>query len=388
MLETPSQSINFQFITVAWGKPYIDLLVDVAIPSQMAPGNLPNFPYLATSTYILYTTSEGRAALDNSLAFRRLAQLMSTEVRLIDDVDFHRNKYGIAAECQQRAMSFTENTETAFVWLYPDVVFPDGALTNMGRIASTGKRAVLHVGLSAVTQTCVPELLQDHRRKDSDTIAIPPRDLVNLAIKHLDPAIGTFYLNSDRFNSTPSQLFWEVPGEGLLTRWFHLSPLMVCPRRIVHRFSDSIDNGDYLRQAGLRPDDIYVAQDSDEIFQFSLSSTLESYPGNTYSTVKVLRWAAMTTGTIDARFLRHRFRIHYTEPTSKWQDVERESDIVVESIARGLRIRFVFLLPDWKLLVGRVSWSLRHSRLGRIAKAVLKRQSSLHRTSPSSQIRH
>jgi len=298
---------------------------------------------------------------------------MATEIRLIDDIDLQRNKYGIAVECQMRALASANKIEVAFVWLYPDVVWPDGALSQMGRIAATGKRAVLHIGLSAVTETCVPELLREHHQKDSDTISVPPRVLVKLAIKHMEPALDTLFWNSDHFNSSPSQLFWEVPGEGLLTRWFHLVPLMVYPRRKTSGFTDSIDNGDYVYKAGLSRDDIYVAEDSDEIFMFSLRTPKVTYPSNTSSTFKVLRWAAHTTGTIKSSSLNHRFRVHYAEITDKWLAVERESDAVVEKIARFLRFRLVFLLFDWEKLTARVSWSLRHSKMGRAAKFVLKR---------------
>lgn len=381
-METPSQSINFQFVTVAWGKPYVDLLVNVGIPSQMAEGNLPSFPYLETSKYVVYTTSQDREALDKSPAFARLSQLMATEVRLIDDIDLNRNKYGIATECQKRALTSTNETETAFVWLYPDVVWADGALSNMGRIAATGKRAVLHIGLSVVTETCVPELLREHHQQDSDTISITPRDLVKLGIKHMDPALDTLFWNSDHFNSSPSQLFWEVPDEGLLTRWFHLVPMMVYPRRKTSEFTGSIDSGDHLRQAGLHPDDIYVAEDSDEIFMFSFNTPWRTYPANTSTVAKVLRWTATSTGTIDAKYLRYRFRVHYADLSCNWLEVERESDAVVESIARGLKFRFVFMLLNWKQLTERLTWWLRHSWFGRAAKKVLKRAPSPTGTAP------
>lgn len=365
--------INFQFITVVWGKSYIDLLIKVAIPSQMAAGNLPSFPYLETSTYIIYTTSEGRDALDNSLAFRHLSQIMETEVRLIDYIDFNRNKYGIAAECQKLALSSSLDTDVAFVWLYPDVVWPNGAITNMGRIASTGKRAVLHVGLSAVTETCVPALVKWHHEPTTDTVTIPTRDLIKLAIEHLDPAIHTLCWNSDHFNSSPSQLFWEVPDEGFVTRWFHLVPLMVYPRQKYSEFTDSIDSGDYLSKSGLKQQEIHIANDSDEIFQFSLRTPKETFPANTSSTAKVLRWTATTTGAINRDNLNHQFRIHYTDLSEKWIEVERESDEIIESIARSLKFRFLFLFTSPKQLSRRFSWKLRHSLLGRAIKLVLKK---------------
>ena len=387
MAKTPmsntAKPINFQFITVVWGKPYVDLLVNVAIPSQMASGNLPSFQYLETSTYIIYTTSEDREALDNSPAFGHLSQLMPTEIRLIDDIDLHKNKYGIASECQKRALSSAKNSDVAFVWLYPDVVWPDGALTNMGRIAASGKRAVMHMGLSAVTETCVSEILREHHHKDSDTISIPPRDLVKLAIKHFDPILNTLFWNSDKFNTSPSQLYWEVPNEGLIAHWFHLVPLMVYPRNNICGFTSSIDSGDFVKQAGLSTDDIYVAEDSDEIFQFSFNTPWQTHKDNTSSIVNVLRWAASTNGTIDVASLRHQFRVHYAEMTpDKWSEVARESDAVIAGIARVLRFRFLFLLINRKQLTERISWRLRHSMLGRVARSVLKREASSTGTNP------
>jgi len=378
-LEASVTELNFQFITVAWGKPYVDLLVNVAIPSQMSNGNLPSFQFLKTSTYIVYTTSQDRETLNNSAAFKALSKLMSTEIRLIDNIDSQENKYSIVSQCQIRASSAVKNTETAFVWLYPDVVWPDGALVNMGRIAATGKRAILHVSLSAVTETCVPDLLQQYHRKESDTITISPRESVKLALDHMDPGVESLFWDSENFNTSPSQLFWNVPGEGVLARWFYLVPLMICPRTNVTGFTDSIDSGNYIKQTGLGPEDIYVATDSDVIFQFSLSAPLRTHSHNTSSTFKVVRWAA-TASTIDADNLRHRFLVHYAEVTDNWGEVERESDAVVDSIIRNLKFRIVFVALDLRRLAKRAKESLAQSTVGRAAKSLRRKRPALPRT--------
>jgi len=371
--------MRFHFITVVWGANYTDLFLTIAIPTQLSPGNFPSFPYRNESKYLIYTTTEDAALVQNSPSYGALSKLIATEIVPMYDID-GRNKYGIVAECYNRAMLTAQEDDCAVVSLLPDMILADGALSNLAKIAATGKRAVMIAGLSAVKETCVPALLKEFGTEDGQAVSISSRQLVSLSLDHLSPAIDSLFWDSQTFNSSPSQLYWNVPGEGLLSRWFYLTPFMVHPRGRVESFEGSIDDGDWVRLACPDPEDLYVVEDSDEIFQTTVSDLIKTHYPRKSSAMHVARWAAPVSNKYNRRSLRHKIRMHFNDTSQKWAQIEKSSDEVVQTILLLLKFRPVLLLIDWKkswrTVRERTRWNLRHSRVGEFGVKFLRRLST------------
>jgi len=356
--------MHFRFVLVVWGQTFTDLFLTVALPSQLSPGNFPSFPDRAESKYLIYTTSAGAESIRESRAFAELSKLMETEIVGIDDLDFSRNKYSIVGDCQRRALETASQENCGFVFLYADQIWSDGSFTNMAKISARGKRALMGFGLSSVKETFVPDLVSGYSSPDGETISISSRQLVALSLKHSEPALQSQYWDSETFDNSPSCLYWNVPNEGVLARWFHLSPLMVRPSKSIVGFDGSLDSGDFLLKACPDPNDLYVVEDSDEIFMMSVQESREEFLPRKASATNVAHWASGVTNQHNRRFLKYKLRIHYADLSRRWEQVEQESDKVVNLILLILKARVVFWVLDWKKSLGRLRWSLRHSRLG------------------------
>ena len=242
----------------------------------------------------------------------------------------------------------------------------------MANIAATGKRAIMCTGLTAVTETCLPDLLARFYSEEDFSITISSRELVRLSLDHMEPCGWSLFWDSTHFNPTPSQLYWNVPEEGILARWFQLTPLMVYPRKKLKSFSGSSDSGDLILRACPNRNEIHIASDSDEIFTFAVRTPHETYAPNKSSAVKVARWAAGTTNRHNRWFLKHKLRIHYADVSERWEQVERESDKIVDTILLVLKFRIIFFLINWKASLRKLRWDITHTRLGRAAVNVLK----------------
>ncbi len=344
--------MKFYFLNVVWGDSYTDLFLKVALPSELSPGNLASFPHRDESSYTIYTTSKDAEMIRKSRAYAILSQIMSTEILLIDDINFNNSKYNIVSECQKRGIIAAGSNDCAIVFLYADQVWFDGTFKNMAKIAATGKRAILSGGLRVAEETFVPVLLKQFYSKSDHTIAISSRQLVRIALDHLHPQYKSLFWDSNEFNRSPSHLYWSVPHEGVLARCFHLFPLMVRPRRRVTSFSPTIDGSDYIARACPHPDDRYIAVDSDEMMQVTVASRLESISGvspNKSSVIKVARWAAHGTFPHHREFVRYRIRFHFNDVSPRWEEVERYSDRVIDAVCRLLAIPSIFY--DWERLV-------------------------------------
>lgn len=359
--------MNYRFITIVWGDDYVEMLVKMAIPNQLSPGNLPGMPNLESSKYVIYATSRDAETIRRSDSFSRLSEVVPVEFLNIDDIDFSRNKYGIVTECTNRDLRATESEDVAYVYLYPDVLWSDGSYRAMAKITGAGKRAILTCSISANRDTAF-EAANQFFSPEEGSLSVTPRQLVRFTLDHLDPYTEGLFWESSQFDRSPAQIYWTVKGEGLLMRGFPLGPFMVRPKSSKSYFAGSVDGGEFLRRAGLGFDDIHVVVDSDEMFHVSLAPPPESNPPNRARPVNVARWAAKNTIRHQRRFFEeYRIRAHYTDMSPAWEEIEAESDKTVNSVRFFLRFQLVFLLQDWKGTLGKIRWALRHSRLGNTA---------------------
>jgi len=269
--ERTALDAGFHIIVPVWGREYTQIFIELMLPTLLAPGNIPALPHPERHVFQIYTTPADRAVIEASPIHARLKQ----HIR----VAFHRvrshpekggNAYAIQSDCYRRAIREADAADQAMVFLTPDSVMADGSLRNLARIAGTGVRAVLGVGVRLVKETVSEALLQYHRGDDG-VIAIGPRELVRLALPNIHPIAKAHFYHDEGYGLFLSNLYWRIGTEGLLARCFHLHPFMVYPRVKNAPFTTTVD-GDYIEAACPDLADTYVVTDSDEFWAFELSA--------------------------------------------------------------------------------------------------------------------
>ncbi len=337
--------MKFNVAQVVWGEHYIDLLVNVVLPSQLAPGNLPVFQGTGHEVvYKIYTTTIGAHSIAKSPAYVRLCTIIRAEFVSIDRVaDFDRamspeEKYHAMSECHRMAIEDAAKNKAAIIFVSPDCLQSDGTFSSLLRLSASGKRAVVMPALRVVRETFVPQLLSEFRDADG-AIRISSRDLVKLSCAHWHPLTLATFVDASSFNSAASNLYWKVPGQGVLARCFHLSVFMVIPHEAHSSFSQTID-GDYLRSACPAIEDIHVVEDSDEIMCIEMSSrayTLVEDKALGFHPFRVARRMKPAVNSQHLAFLSRRIRLHANDLSPRWSEAERESDRAVESILYWLK---------------------------------------------------
>jgi hypothetical protein len=328
---------RFHFVTVVWGERFTDAFLKVILPNNLSPGNLPSFQARGRSCYRIFTTREDAARIEASPIFAKLARVIRPELVVPAGLDFRGNKYEVSAECHRQAIRAADDDEAALVFLAPDLLWADGTFATIGRIAATGKRLVAACGLRVVRETFLPALLHRYYSPADLTLSVPCRELVKLSLQHLHPISRAHLWDSRQFAWFPALLYWKVADEGILARAFHLHPLMVNPHaRGIMPPQGTID-AEYVRLVCPDPDDICVMEDSDEIFLCDLtgaSETIANLPQvpNSASLPAIAAWAREHTNDLHRRFVTHRIRIHTGASSPEWEEAERFSDVVVETI--------------------------------------------------------
>jgi tetratricopeptide (TPR) repeat protein len=329
----------FNFIVTVWGRSHTQVFVDVGLPSLLAPGNLPGIEALDRSRFHLFTRSDDLAAIEFAPAFRRLRELMTVDIKLMDDW-FDGSAQAAPHLLMSRA--HREGLHRAFehgaysVFIPPECVWADGSLRKLEHIAARGERMVHMTGLRLVLEEAAPPLVAHWRSADGTSMAIPPRDLLRLGLPHLHPITQDNFFREHGGQLMPANLLWTVGDEGVLARCFHLHPLLVEPNERNMTFRKTIDDDLSLVSADDGSRD-YVVADSDEIFAFELSR-LEHRVTATYhkgSIADVAAWAEIGINARHREFINTAIRLHLGEPTpALWQLIEKEAeDVVCQALA-------------------------------------------------------
>ena len=346
--------MKFHFVTVVWGDSFTDLFLKVVLPSLLSPGNLGSFRHKSGSVYKIYTTPEDAKRIKESPVFLKLSEIMPTEIILIDDDVDLRNYW----EYYYTAINTAVNDHAAFVMQPPDVVRADGTLVNLQKIAATGKKAVVHGIFRVTKETFVPAFLEHFYSEDDFTASASPRELVKLALEHLHSQTKSSFWDSAKFTPWPCYLFWSVNREGILARYFHKHSMMTSPRKKTGIGSSlgTLDGGGYIPFAHPNPDDLYIVEDSDEMFACDISDStysglpgLSDIPANRASVFKVAYWAAgwqdpynRNANSYHRKFVTHKIRIHFNDISPRWKEVEKSSDKVVNSICFLLKFAVMY----------------------------------------------
>ena len=258
-------------IIPVWGDAYTRCLIDVGLPSLLAPGNLPSLPRQGGHLCHIVTTSADRATIEKSAVFQALAA--SIDVRF-DDIgarpEISQDRHLWQSHCNRVGITAADERGAAMIFLNPDVVIADGGVRALAALLQRGKRAIQVLAVRLVKEIVVPALIDDYATPDRTQLVISPRQLMRLALNNLHPLAELHMYEKQDLDLSPSGLFWAASNEGLVCRCVHLHPMLVHPRIRNADFSTTIDD-DYLRSACPDPGDEYIVVDSDEFCACELS---------------------------------------------------------------------------------------------------------------------
>ena len=338
---------RFNFCLPIWGQRYVEAFLEASLPSQLAAGNLLGFPWLGDSIYEVYTTEIDRIALERHPSFRKLRSIIDVRFIMIDRLRT-RGQWNVFRRCQQMGVQATDRRDAAIFFLCSDQIWADGSFRNAAQHIMDGRSAVLSPGFRTVEETLVPALRRDWLSADGTTLQVPPRALVAAGLEHLHPDTRAWFWNDPDYYRAPTYIIFPVAGGGALAFCYILHPVVINPevRNAPLRF---IFDQDYLVEACPDVDNIYIAQDSDEIISFEIS------PANNYSfsqpkfdgdPIETLRWWG-EWGHFEhhRRFVNQPVRIHGGACTPEaWDDARAQGEQIIDLIGQGWKLSDAELL--------------------------------------------
>lgn len=341
MKASAAPATTYDVVTAVWGDEFIDLFLNVCIPNQLSTGNLPALR--AGSRFRVFTRKADVARLSASPVLDDVRRLLPIDIVDVDVPELHgskpgqvRNSYRMMIECHRRAVADAAKAEAALIFLAPDFVLAEGTLATLVRIHASGSRAVLSANLRLARHEFIAALA-------GRPAALPPRELVRVALRHLHPATTSLMVDSSTRNGFPTSVNWPVRSasgdlEGVLVRATHMHPLLLDPTRRSELPRATID-GHYLMRCGLKLRECHLVDDSDELVVFELTPSDRSIRNDgRRGGVSMSRLAAVVS-RCDRYQLSHwgrPVRLHAEGLDARWGAVEIASAQFVRKLERYL----------------------------------------------------
>ena len=339
-------------MTHVWGREYLDMFLNVCVPNQLAPGNVPALP--RGSRYRILTRSIHVDELDAHPMVQALRGVIPVDIVVVDTLDRSFDtvaRYQPMIACHRQAIADILEADAAIIMLSADFIISADALAAVVRRHREGYRAVVNTGLRLAKESFLDVL----HRSGAPLDAFASRDLVRMALPHLHPHTQSMFADARRFSDAPVAVYWSVAGDGLLARCMHLHPLMVDPIRPLSLLVGTND-GPYLSQACPDFSRVHVVTDSDELQMFELTTVeREVVPAGSSAGASVWSVAVMAAKCDELQLDYWRCRtiyLHVSDLDERWT----AATITAEKFAhRALRRRpYVRLARRWSRRIGRI----------------------------------
>lgn len=297
MRETP-----FILTVTVWGSSYIEKFLRFALPTFLAPGNIPGLIKKRKVEFLIVTSAAGKIIIEESTIYRTLSAFLSVKFAVLD---FDSLAKSSDRETSMSLMSLGHRTACDYavsrngfcVFLGPDFLLSDGSLTYLDRRAAAGIRAVLLPGFRLIEEEAREVIINYYIDRVNHAVVIPPRRLVRMIFNHVHPEMKSYMVDSKDFSYCPNYVVWPLRSQDtLLVHAFHLHPLLVDVSR-TQNFStlarDTID-GDFVGRIIEDWEEIEIVRDSDDATVVSLTPKLAGpgiAAGATPDPDSVSRWA-------------------------------------------------------------------------------------------------
>ncbi|NDV26695.1 SPASM domain-containing protein [Desulfovibrio sp. JC010] len=330
--------IYFHTVIVVFGKEFTSMFVNDVLPTQLGAGNIESLNTESRSTYIIYTTPEDRPALEESPAYKQLAQIMDIRLYLVDwQIIESKNKYRFMILAHKHAIRKAHEEGARLVVLTPDAVFSENTFHTLYRRAAEGYTAIMLASVRVLKEEFQPLMRRFFFTAKRIEAPIKSRELVDLALDHLHPDTHNATMGSEKSSGWPSQMFWSIPGEGLLAHNCHLHPIMIYPETLSE-FEGTIDD-DCVCKICKEISKVYIIQDSDEMAVFDLSPRDSRLPERLepFNMDYMVGWVVDHADEFHQQYADHEIRIHNGKCGPLWDKLSKESaELVKEIKAAGL----------------------------------------------------
>jgi hypothetical protein len=267
---------NARLIIPLWGKVYADKLTSMTLPALLAPGNLPALCAMFNVEVVIVTETRLFDLIRGSRSFQRVATFCPVTLTPIDDLmSSLPGDYGVVLT-KALYRGFLDLgpkvTETFLLFLNADFIIADGSYRHLGELMLAGHRVIHSPSFRVVLEEVWPTLVAGVDAQDA-VLAVPPRELVKLALDHKHLTVKARTVNQQLYHQwCMDQFYWYVDEDTFIGYQWPLALVAIKPECVVKEPSLVWDFG-YIPDAAPTLHRYFI-QDSDDFFMLEPQSKL------------------------------------------------------------------------------------------------------------------
>ncbi len=268
----------FCFMSQFWGQRYRDYFVDYSLPSLLAPENLPRLRAEDGHCFLIATPREDWEQIVNLPIMDRLRPFATPT--LIETPAPAESSYVAILHHQTYSLkrlfeaAYARNGYGCAVW--PDTMTSNGFVAAMQRWVEAGYHIVMQPTVRLAEEGVLADLkrlklLPEDRRMSisGEAIAIPPRVVADLSVRHLHPDLEVMEEGHPRQPLHPPYRFWRVPDRrGIILHVFFATPVLMDFAAVSPDHADCLEVWDwesvYIGRNFSSCGGFYIVEDSDE----------------------------------------------------------------------------------------------------------------------------
>lgn len=379
---------NVRLVTYAWGRQYVDNLLDFALSAALAPGNLPALAAVFKCTVVIVTEEKLFEHVRAHPTTKKLKQICPIELIPLDDLLSDPWQYGMTL-AYALFRGFSElgpaMTDTYILFLNADFILADGCYARLINHIRSAERVHLAPSYCTVEEQITP-LLRDVKKKNGGILAIPPRDMAALILAHPHNTIRAKTVNQSIFEfEYADQFYWRVNQHTLIGHQMPVALVGMRPERELTDLNTFWDWGIVYEFCPSKQ--LTVIGDLDDFLIMELRTKDRSMELISFGRSAPRQIARRLRGHITRYQLdnaRFELLLHSHELPSNLTDARRQLRARVDEVLRYLpsvpsyrrHRQWIYHLRHFRRRLDRKSI---HSRMGRVRSEIERAQHDLSR---------
>jgi hypothetical protein len=293
----------FYFIVTFWGARYREWFCRFALPSLLAPNNIPALQHLKKCRFLICTTRKDWARLQREPIFVLLKQYIAPIFLESRPSPLSEHKYSRMSRGHVALTVACHEARACAIYFAPDTVVPDGCVAAAQRLWMEGRRVVLCTAIRFDMDGVEAELSSRGLLKPGLPLVLSRRDAVDIGLRNLHPESRAGNWDESNFGSLSTEhgrtdfpvcCYWEVQREkGVVIHTHNWAPFLMDFSSLAVHNTEALQkwaiDGDYIHhnfgQAKLG-EAVYVVDDSDDIILLGLTPRHEMVPPRRHGLLK------------------------------------------------------------------------------------------------------
>ncbi|MGA7535431.1 MAG: hypothetical protein WBW27_26495 [Pseudolabrys sp.] len=225
---------NVRLVAYAWGRQYVDDLLDFALAAALAPGNLPALAAVFECTAVIVTEEKLFDYVRAHPTIKKLQQICRIELVPLDDLVSDPWQYGITvAYALFRGFEDLGSamTDTYILFLNADFILADRCYEKLIERIRSAERVHLAPSYCTVEEEMRP-LLRRARNKNGGILAISAPDMAALILRRPHNTVRAKTINQPVFEfEYADQFYWKVDSHTLIGHQMPVALVGMRPER-------------------------------------------------------------------------------------------------------------------------------------------------------------